>query len=271
MLARAEGVGLQASGAVRCEYPECGCNVERAAECPANAKPGHKPEKSAFEQRLREFELSLQSRIKEFPCAVHLCLGQEQVPAALHRHLRETDWLFSTHRSHGHYLAKGGAEGALLAELEGRAEGINGGFSGSQSFCDPKLRFHSTAIVGGLVGAATGVALALKIDASPDIVVCCVGDAATEQGVFWESLNFAALHRLPILYIIENNRYSVHAPIEERQAVGIGHRMKAFGVYLWPSDKLDVALMRQAMLPAAIEVDCSRDCAHVSAMEDLRT
>jgi TPP-dependent pyruvate/acetoin dehydrogenase alpha subunit len=224
-----------------------------------------------FIEALRAFELTLQEHMAEFRCAVHLCLGQEAVPGALHAGLRKTDWLFSTHRSHGHYLAKGGSPKRLMAEILGHQEGINGGFSGSQSFCDASINFHSTAIVGGLISAAVGAALAIKMTGEDALVVCCVGDGATEQGVFWESLNFAALHTLPVIFVCENNGLSVHAPIHARQAAPLLHKVRAFGVQTWQGvAPLRHLLTERKRLPAFVEVECSRDCAHVSAMEDLR-
>lgn len=219
-----------------------------------------------FTERLRAFELELQRRMPEFNCSVHLCLGQEAVPAALHDFLRPEDWLFSTHRSHGHYLAKGGSEQKLLDEIEGNETGVNGGYSGSQSFCDPAINFHSTAVVGGLIGVATGAALALKLKGSKAIVVCCVGDGSMEQGVAWESLNFAALHDLPILYVCENNGLSVHAPIRLRQATPMAQRAQAFGVPYYDKIKWSGGILR-GPLPAFTEIHCERECAHVSAME----
>lgn len=226
-----------------------------------------------FGERLRSFEIGLQARMSEFRCSVHLCLGQEAVPEVLHEMLTPADWLFSSHRSHGHYLAKGGDEASLLAEIEGREDGVNGGFSGSQSFCDPGLNFHSTAIVGGLIGPATGAALALKLAGSKATVVCCIGDGAMEQGVAWESLNFAALHRLPMVYVCENNDLSVHAPRKLRQAQPMWSRVQAFGLAALDGvEGLRRALSPEfrAYLPAYVEVRCERACAHVSAMEDLR-
>lgn len=230
-------------------------------------------ETMSFRERLRAFELMVQGRMAEFPCSVHLCLGQEDVPEVLHEMLRPADWLFSTHRSHGHYLARGGSEQRILDEILGLETGVNGGFSGSQSFCDPALRFHSTAIVGGLIGVATGTALAVKLAGGSERVVCCIGDAATEQGIFWESLNFAALHRLPILYTVENNGLSVHAPLRMRQAKPLSGRVEAFGLPCWggveglrTALRLDLAYA----LPGFAEIACERQCAHVSAMEDIR-
>lgn len=223
-----------------------------------------------FRDRLRSFELRLQEQMPAFLCSVHLCLGQEETPEALHEGLRREDWLFSTHRSHGHYLAKGGSERRLLDEILGLESGVNGGYSGSQSFCDPDLRFHSTAIVGGLIAAAVGAALSMKMRRENAISVCCIGDGATEQGVFWEALNFASLHALPILWVCENNGLSVHAPIAARQCAPILGRVASFRVkVLRGVDGLRTAL-RSRDLPAFVEVPCERRCSHVSAMEDLR-
>jgi TPP-dependent pyruvate/acetoin dehydrogenase alpha subunit len=183
-----------------------------------------------FKERLRAFEQRLQANMRDVYCPTHLCIGQEEVPAALHEYLRPEDWVFSTHRAHGHALAKGVSEQALWDEIMGLPSGINGGFSGSQGFSDEKNHFYCSAIVGGLVGVATGTAYALKLNRADGAVICCVGDAGVEQGVFWESLNFAALHRLPIGYICENNGMSVDARISERQATLIEPRVRAFGI-----------------------------------------
>lgn len=228
-----------------------------------------------FRERLVAFELELQRRMPEFKCSVHLCLGQEAVPEALAGCILPEDYLFSTHRSHGHYIAKGGKEEAILAEIEGRAEGVNRGYSGSQSYSDPALRFHSTAIVGGLCTAAVGAALAVKLKGLPEIVVCCIGDAATEQGAFWEALNFAALHALPIVFICENNGLSVHAPLYARQATTLRNRVDAFGATYehgahWIAPVIMATRERKGRRPYFVEVECKRECAHVSAMEDLR-
>lgn len=226
--------------------------------------------RSEFALRLRAFEARCAEAMPSLKCSVHLCKGQEIVPEILFENLLPDDWLFSTHRNHGHYLAKGGSEEKLWDEIQGLPSGVNGGFSGSQSFCDTRIKFHATAIVGGLIGVATGTALGLKLDGSPHRVVCCLGDAATEQGIFWESANFAALHRLPILFVCENNRLSVHAPIKARQASPIALRAYAFGLRVYRGPKGLRRAFKEGKLPAFVEVAVHRDCNHVSAMEDLR-
>jgi TPP-dependent pyruvate/acetoin dehydrogenase alpha subunit len=211
---------------------------------------------------VKGFEEKLLQHMDEFKCPVHLCLGQEDVPEALSQFLRKDDWLFSTHRSHGHYLAKGGDPQKLWDEIAGLETGINGGFSGSMSYSDPSINFHASAIVGGLIGVATGTALALK--GSGSIVVCCVGDGATEEGVFWESINFSVVKKLPILFICENNQYSTHVHIKERQATPIWKRVHSFGMNARTHLNFDVEL------PCFVEVEVERKCAHANNMADFR-
>ncbi len=216
-----------------------------------------------FRHRVRAFEKRLQDNMRQVFVPVHLCLGQEGVAADIHEHIRAEDWLFSHHRNHGHYLAKGGDEQKLWNEIMGLPSGLNGGFAGSQGISDASINFHASAIVGGLVGVATGTAYALKMDGSKAIVVCVVGDAGTEAGVFWESLNFAALHSLPIAYIVENNGMSVDSRIEERQARPLVPRAAAFGAM--PAETVEIA-MHVARLgrPAFHEAKVKLECDHIN-------
>lgn len=217
-------------------------------------------------ERIRAFERKLQQHMKEIMCPVHLSLGHERVAVELHECLRPEDWLFSTHRNHHHYFAKGGSEQKLWDEIMGLESGLNGGFAGSQGISDASINFHASAIVGGLVGVATGTAYALKLNGSKAIVVCCVGDAGTEQGVFWESLNFAALHKLPIAYICENNGKSVDSKISERQATPLMMRAAAFGMATWSYEggvKGAIALARRGV-PSFYEEMVKLECAHLN-------
>lgn len=214
-------------------------------------------------ERIRAFERRLQKYMHEVMCPVHLCLGHEQVAVDLHEVLQPNDFLFSYHRNHGHYLAKGGDERKLWDEIMGLPSGLNGGFSGSQGISDPSINFHASAIVGGLVGVATGAAYALKMDNSPAVVVCVVGDAGTEGGVFWESLNWAALNKLPIAYIIENNGMSVDSPIAERQARGISPRMEAFGICGCDNAKAAVETARYG-IPSFHQAQVTLEADHIN-------
>lgn len=216
---------------------------------------------AAFANRVRAFEQRLLENMADVYCPVHLSLGQEGVAADIHEVIRPEDWLYSTHRNHHHYLAKGGSEQKLWDEIMGLPTGMNGGFAGSQACSDGSINFHSSAIVGGLVGVATGTALAIK--GTGAIVVCCVGDAGTEAGVFWESMNFAALHRLPIAYICENNGMSVDSPIEDRQARGIPVRVSAFGVSVWSSVKGAINCARDGW-PSFYEARVRLECDHIN-------
>lgn len=149
---------------------------------------------------------------------VHLCIGQEAPGVAVSQHLTAADQAMSGHRSHGHYLAKGGDLGRMLAELHGRVTGCCRGRGGSQHLVDESVGFKGAApILASTLSIATGVALALKRFGEGNVAVAYFGDAATEEGVFHEALSFASLHNLPIIYVCENNLYSVHTPLKNRQ------------------------------------------------------
>ncbi len=155
---------------------------------------------------------------QDMRCPVHLCIGQEAVPAGICHVLSPEDLVLSNHRAHGHYLAKGGNLKAMFAEMYGKAGGCCLGRGGSMHLLDLKANFlGSTPIVGGSIPVATGVAFAEKMQATGKTTVAFFGDAAVEEGVFHESLNFAALKNLSILFVCENNLYSVYTPLNQRQ------------------------------------------------------
>ena len=218
---------------------------------------------TAFCERVLAFERRLQANMKDVFCPVHLSIGQESVAADLYDCLRPEDWLFSTHRNHHHYLAKGGDEQKLYDEIMGLESGLNGGFAGSQGISDASINFHASAIVGGLVGTAAGTAYALKMDRKPGIVVCCIGDAGTEAGVFWEAANWSALHKLPIAFICENNKKSVDSHISERQATPLGPRLKAFGIDVRKHVAAAVMSAR-ANRPSFYEAHVTLECDHIN-------
>lgn len=216
-----------------------------------------------FISAIRGFETRLQENMKDVFCPVHLSLGHEGVAADIHEVFKPGDWIFSNHRNHGHYMACGGDMEGLWLEIMGSPKGINKGFSGSQGFNDERRNFHASAIVGGLVGVATGTAYAIKMDKSPNVVICCVGDAGTEGGVFWESLNFAALHSLPIAFICENNGMSVDSPISERQATPISPRVEAFGINLASTVQEAIETAREGV-PTFHEAIVRLECDHLN-------
>ena len=168
--------------------------------------------------RLLEEEIVKRYPNQEMRCPTHLCIGQEAVAVGTCENLSKKDVVFSNHRAHGHYLAKGGNLESLIAELYGKESGCCGGRGGSMHLVDLSVNFlGSTPIVGDTIPIATGAALSLKMKKQNNISVVFFGDGATEEGVFHESLNFASLKKLPVLFICENNFYSVFTPFSERQ------------------------------------------------------
>jgi len=168
--------------------------------------------------RIRSCEESLVEPISkgEVRCPVHLCSGQEAIAVGVCAALRTTDYVFGTHRSHGHYLAKGGDLKALIAEIFGKQSGCSGGRGGSMHLIDTSVgMMGATPIVAGTVALATGAALAAAIRGEDRVTVSFFGDGAAGEGVLYESLNLAALLRLPVLFVCENNLYSTHMPIRE--------------------------------------------------------
>ncbi|WP_036275868.1 thiamine pyrophosphate-dependent dehydrogenase E1 component subunit alpha [Methylomonas sp. 11b] len=175
--------------------------------------------------RIRRAEEAIARRYAEqqMRCPTHLCIGEEAIAVGVSAHLTVQDKVFSNHRGHGHYLAKGGDLPRLLAELYGFAEGCCGGRGGSMHLTDLEAGFvASTPIVGGTVPLAAGYAWAEKIkqkavEGHRNVVVIFFGDGCFEEGVMHETLNFAVLKQLPLLFICENNQYSVMTALAERQ------------------------------------------------------
>jgi len=149
---------------------------------------------------------------------VHLCIGQEAVAAGVCANLVKDDYLFTTHRSHGHCLAKGADPGKLFAEFYGRIDGYCKGKGGSMHFAVPEIGIMGTsAIVGGGIPLGVGTALASRMKGDGKISAVFFGDGAVDEGVFHESLNFASLKKLPVIFVCENNFYSVNSHISKRQ------------------------------------------------------
>jgi len=154
----------------------------------------------------------------EVRCPCHLGIGQEAVAVGVASELTSSDKCFGAHRSHSHYLALGAPVEGLLAEVLGRSTGCSGGFGGSMHLKAPEFGLVGTVpIVGATIPIAVGAALALKLDGGNFVAVSFLGDGATEEGVFHESLNLAASMKLPVLFVIENNLYASHLHIDYRQ------------------------------------------------------
>lgn len=234
--------------------------------------------------RIRLFEEKVAKLVSEgeikTPC--HLYIGQEAIAVGVCSCLDKKDVIFSTHRSHGHFLAKGGSMKNLMAELYGRSFGCSHGYGGSMHLCDPSVGFYgSSAIVAGSIPLAVGVALAFKLRKEDKVAVTFFGDGATNEGVFYESLNFAALKKLPVIFICENNFYATHLSIEESLAdTDIHKKGEALGVYSVQIDGNDVrkvyAETQKAVLrakngegPTLIECLTFRWRGHVGPNDDI--
>ena len=169
-------------------------------------------------QRIRQCEEALVEPIVkgEVRCPCHLYSGEEAVAVGICAALKPKDQVFGTHRSHGHFLAKSGSMRAMLAEIYGKETGCARGRGGSMHLIDPGIGMLGAApIVAGTIPLALGAALASSIRGDGTVAVGFFGDGAAGEGVLYESLNFAALRRLPILFVCENNLYSTHLPISE--------------------------------------------------------
>ncbi len=156
--------------------------------------------------------------LDEMKTPIHLCIGQEAIAVGVCAHLNKDDYISSSHRSHGHYLAKGGDLKALLAELYCRETGCSKGRGGSMHLVDTSVgHMGSSSIVGGGIPIGTGLALAIRMKRQNRISVVFFGDGAADEGVLYESINFAMLKKLPVIYIYENNQFSVCSPVTSRQ------------------------------------------------------
>lgn len=156
---------------------------------------------------------------QEMRCPTHLYIGQEAIAAGVCGNLNKSDVIFTNHRSHGHYLAKGGDLKKFFAELYGKETGCAKGYGGSMHLIDRENGvWGGSAIVGGAIPLAVGAALSFKLKKEDKVAVVFFGDGAVEEGVFHESLNFASLHNLPVIFVCENNFYAVQTGLSSRQA-----------------------------------------------------
>jgi pyruvate dehydrogenase E1 component alpha subunit len=190
---------------------------------------------------------------QEMRCPVHLSIGQEAAEAGACAALQQRDCVLSGHRSHGHYLAKGGNLNAMVAEIYGKATGCAGGKGGSMHLVDRDAGFLGSApIVGSTIPIAVGVALAAQMRKEDRVVMVFLGDGATETGAFYESINFAALKNLPIVFLVENNLYSVYSPMSVRQHgdARITDIARAHGMPAQHADGNDLDLVYQTSLEA---------------------
>ena len=173
--------------------------------------------------RIRKLQLRIEAEyhLDEMKTPVHLCIGQEAIAVGVCGALRRDDNISSNHRSHGHYLAKGGDLPRLVAELYCKATGCSGGRGGSMHLVDTSVgHLGSSSIVGGGIPIATGLGLAAQLRGEDRVSVAFFGDGAADEGVLYESINYAVLKQLPVIYVLENNGWSVCSPTAQRQGWG---------------------------------------------------
>ncbi|MFO0964560.1 MAG: thiamine pyrophosphate-dependent dehydrogenase E1 component subunit alpha [Gemmataceae bacterium] len=239
--------------------------------------------KSLYRIRRLEEEIAHVYPSDRIKSPVHLSIGQEAVSVGVCEALEPDDVVFGTYRGHALYLAKGGNMRRMVAELYGKATGCAGGKGGSMHLVDPEAGVMGmSAVVGSTIPNAVGYAYALRYWRDSRVVVSFFGDGATEEGVFAESLNFAALKRLPVLFVCENNRYAIHTHQSRRQAtLDICARAAAHGVRAERIDDNDVlrlfertrellTRLRSGDGPFLLEAMTYRWQEHVGPGEDFR-
>src|SRR5439155_9228985 len=232
--------------------------------------------------RRTEERIQANYHLREMRSPPHLYMGHEAAAAGVCATLHRDDVVFPYYRSHGWYLAKGGDLDAMMAELYGRANGCSRGWGGSMHLIDVSAGVYGTsAIVGVTVSHAAGVALTYRIRGRDSVAVVSFGDGATEEGVFHETMNFAGLRRLPMVYVCENNLYATNTHIRDRQAqTEIWRHAERFGipgrrldgndvVAVWRAATEAVGRARRGEGPSLLELETYRYFEHCGINEDL--
>ena len=214
---------------------------------------------------------------------VHLSIGQEAVAVGVCSALKQTDLLFGTYRSHAFYIAKGGKLTEMMAELYGKVTGSSKGKAGSMHLTDPNVGFMgSSAVVASTIPHAVGAAYAAKLRKTGQVIVCVFGDGAVDEGVYHESLNFACLHRLPILFVCENNDLAVHSSKGNRQSFEILSHAGTYGLDTkfipegYDFEKINAVLspmvsdLRKGGKPMFAEIKTFRYKEHVGVGDDFK-
>jgi len=206
-------------------------------------------------RRIRRFEEVVGDLVAagEAKCPCHLYIGQEAIAVGVCTALEPEDTIWGNHRSHGHYLAKGGDMHAMMAEILGRQSGCAGGRGGSMHLVAKEVGILGTVpIVAGTIPLAVGAALAYKLQRKPHVAVAFFGDGATEEGHFFESVNLAALYRLPVMFVLENNLYASHMRLSERRPLdNLDQIGGLFGIPGIRLDGNDVVAVYRAAVEAA--------------------
>ena len=197
-----------------------------------------------FEEEVNQLYLSA-----KMPGLAHLYIGEEAVAVGVCEALRRDDYITSTHRGHGHCLAKGAVIDKMFAELLGKAAGYCRGKGGSMHIADQDTgNLGANAIVGGSAGMATGAAMSAKIRGTDQVAVCFFGDGALGQGLLYEAMNMASLWKLPVVYVCENNQYNEYTDFRETTAGEVTARAQAFGIHSESIDGQDVRIVHATAL-----------------------
>ncbi|MBI4522220.1 MAG: thiamine pyrophosphate-dependent dehydrogenase E1 component subunit alpha [Deltaproteobacteria bacterium] len=232
--------------------------MARLSKARSKPKPIKAPAAINAEQWLRFYRQMLKIRLFEeqvnqlylsakMPGLAHLYIGQEAVAVGVCAALRRDDYITSTHRGHGHCLAKGASPDRMFAELLGKAPGYCRGKGGSMHIADPETgNLGANAIVGGSAGIATGAALSAKMRGTDQVSVCFFGEGALGQGLLYETMNMASLWKLPVVYVCENNQYNEYTNYRETTAGELTSRPAAFGIETESIPGQDVGLVYAA-------------------------
>lgn len=226
--------------------------------------------------RMVEEEIARRYPEQEMRCPVHLSIGQEAPAAAFSLLAERKDYAVSTHRAHAHYLAKGGNLDAMVAELYGKITGCSRGIGGSMHLADKTVNFMgSSAIVGNSIPVGVGLGLAAQMRGSGSVSWVFLGDAATEEGVYYESMNFAVLKQLPVVFVCENNGFSVYSDESVRRPkaqtiVGVAEALGAIAEKADGNDAIEALAVLKRLAgrvragegPALIELDTFRQREH---------
>lgn len=204
-----------------------------------------------FEEHVNQLYLTA-----KMPGLAHLYVGEEAIAVGVCTALRRDDYITSTHRGHGHCLAKGASIDRMFAELLGKEAGYCHGKGGSMHIADQDTgNLGANAIVGGSAGIATGAAMSSKMRGSDQVTVCFFGDGALGQGVLYEVMNMASLWKLPIIYVCENNQYNEYTHNRETTAGEMSARARAFGI---PTEEIDGQNIRAVYAAASRMVEHAR-------------
>jgi len=233
---------------------------------------------------IRECELTISQiyHTDKIKSPIHLSIGQESIAVGICENLINKDLVSNSYRSHATYLAKGGDLNSFISELYGKQTGCAGGRGGSMHLVNIKKGIiGSSAVVGTTIPIAAGYALKEKIKKTRNIVVCFFGDGATEEGCFYETLNFSSLSSLPILFVCENNGLAINTNINKRWSQNnLVEKVKSFGIKskkiksndvikVYSETKNIIEYVRKKRKPYLIEIDCLREFEHVGPKKDL--